>query len=266
MAADLEGCQRNGVQYVGSLSIANAHKRGVYDIFADHGGYRTEDEFINQPPPASKKLGVYWRDLAPHNGAQPIKDVIQNFVDLAVGRIMVFHDSGADKRMLDHSAAVCGLTIPWDKISVRDTQKYRQYWFNNTNSRTGPSLKDVVEEHLPWMKFREGEHNSLEDAVATLHLYLLDQESIDAMYAPFASPTSAEDNSAASDDTSSASTPETPTTENSLPLYTTHHEGIELAVLTEAAQRFQQAAAAQSTATACYATSSRAFGATATGH
>ncbi|KAK4895744.1 hypothetical protein LTR27_006226 [Elasticomyces elasticus] len=181
MAVDLEGCQRNGERFAGSLSVANEYKQGVYDIFVDHGGYRTENEFINSLPPKSLGLGVYWKDLALWNGAQPVKQVIQSFIDLAAGRTIIFHDYEADKRMLDHSAGMCDLTIPWHEIKVRDTQQYRGYWFANTNPHTGPALKDVVAKQLPDLKFRLAEHGSLEDAIATMLLYLLQRDAIEAM-------------------------------------------------------------------------------------
>ncbi|KAK5683078.1 hypothetical protein LTS10_004608 [Elasticomyces elasticus] len=220
MAVDLEGCQKNGEQFAGSLSVANEYKQGVYDTFVDHGGYRTENEFINALPPKSMGLGVYWKDLAPWNGAHPVKQVIQSFIDLAAGRTIIFHDYGADRRMLDHSAGMCGLTIPWHEIKVRDTQQYRGYWFANTNPHTGPALKDVVAKQLPDLKFRLVEHGSLEDSIATMLLYLLQRDAIEAMYTPVAShaavKSEAESGDSRSNSMSSAGEPQTPHAEGSI--------------------------------------------------
>ncbi|KAK5709935.1 hypothetical protein LTR17_019323 [Elasticomyces elasticus] len=220
MALDLEGCQRNGEQFAGSLSVANEYTQGVYDTFVDHGGYRTENEFINALPPKSIGLSVYWKDLAPWNGAQPVKQVIQSFIDLAAGRTIIFHVYEADKRMLDHSAGMCGLTIPWHEIKVRDTQQYCGYWFASTNPRTGPALKDVVAKQLPDMEFRLPEHGSLEDAIATMLLYLLQRDAIEAMYTPVVSHTAVKSEAESGDShpnsAPSADAPRTPDAEGSI--------------------------------------------------
>ena len=182
MAVDLEGCQRNGVHYDGNLAVANDTELCVYDTFTDHGGYQTDEQFIHQLPPIKKRLGVYWRDLAPWNGAQPIKEVIQHFIDLAAGRTIVFHDAAADKRMLEASAGMCGLTIPWADIKVRDTQKFPGYWMADSQL-PGPSLKKAVKEFLGF-DIQVDEHTAFEDAAKTMALYQLSKAAIEAFYAP----------------------------------------------------------------------------------
>ncbi|KAK3115899.1 hypothetical protein LTR53_004287 [Teratosphaeriaceae sp. CCFEE 6253] len=125
---DLEGCQHNGAQHVGSISGADDQGKTVWDTYADHGGYGTREAYINGLPPKRMKLGVQGSDLAPWNGAQPIKEVIQNFIDLAVDRVVVFHDATSDRLMLDNSARMCSMVIPWGRITIRDTQKYTGFW------------------------------------------------------------------------------------------------------------------------------------------
>lgn len=93
---DLEGCQRYGTHYVGSFSAVNRSKQTVYDVFADHGGWRTDEQFITAIPP--KRFGVNWPDLNPANGARPIEEVLENAIQLMAGRTVVFHDAGADMR------------------------------------------------------------------------------------------------------------------------------------------------------------------------
>ncbi|KAK4895746.1 hypothetical protein LTR27_006228 [Elasticomyces elasticus] len=83
LAFDIEGCERYGVHYVGSLSGVNEKKECVLDVFADHGGHGTEDVWIKSVPPLHLNLGVKYRDLAPYNGARPIEEIIEDFINLA---------------------------------------------------------------------------------------------------------------------------------------------------------------------------------------
>ncbi|KAK3070156.1 hypothetical protein LTR53_010964 [Teratosphaeriaceae sp. CCFEE 6253] len=186
---DLEGCQHNGAQHVGSISGADDQGKTVWDTYADHGGYGTREAYINGLPPKRMKLGVQGSDLAPWNGAQPIKEVIQNFIDLAVDRVVVFHDAKSDRLMLDTSARMCSMVIPWGRITIRDTQKYTGFWeavareFEKTVYHPGPSLKDLATIYLPEMSLQADEHRSLPDAIATMRLYQMYQAEIEAEYA-----------------------------------------------------------------------------------
>jgi len=109
-AWDVEGADRANVSYIGSLSGVNEKQECLLDTFTDHGGFRTDNQFIDNLPP--KWCGVLWKDLNPRNGAQPIREVIQNFINLTKGRTAIFHSAKGDKARLDVSAAMCGLTIP----------------------------------------------------------------------------------------------------------------------------------------------------------
>ncbi|KAK3115898.1 hypothetical protein LTR53_004286 [Teratosphaeriaceae sp. CCFEE 6253] len=221
MSVDLEGCQRDGVHYVGSLSLANEGGVCVYDTFADHGGYKTDGRFITALPPKHLHLGVEWSDLSPRNGAQPIREIIAHFIGLAVGRTVVFHDYGADRRMLDASASMCNITIPWASINVRDTQKYLGYWSPNLQ-QPGPSLRSVAKEFLG-IDIQVKAHTSFEDAVVTMQLYKLNQAAIEASHAPAPAPAVATraiaDAEAGEESTqsthSTSPSPNTPTTETS---------------------------------------------------
>ncbi|KAK4544271.1 hypothetical protein LTR36_004481 [Oleoguttula mirabilis] len=182
MAVDLEGCQRYGTHYVGSFSAASRSRETVYDVFADHGGWRTDEQFITALPPKFKNLGVDWPDLNPANGATPIKEVLENAVQLMVCRTIIFHDAGADMRMLNRSAALCGIAIPWDQITIRDTQKFHGWqWF--ALGHPGPSLRDCVAQILKIPNFQANGHTGRDDAAHTMELYLREEAAIERQYA-----------------------------------------------------------------------------------
>ncbi|KAK5119886.1 hypothetical protein LTR85_007212 [Meristemomyces frigidus] len=182
MAVDLEGCQRNGTHYVGSFSAVSRCKQTVYDVFADHGGWRTDEQFITALPPKYLNLGVDWPDLNPANGARPIQEVLENAIELMVGRTIVFHDAGADMRMLNHSAAMCGIEIPWSKITIRDTQRFHGWqWF--ARGHQGPALKDCVAQILKIQNFQANGHSGRDDAAHTMELYLREEAAIERQYA-----------------------------------------------------------------------------------
>ena len=174
-AWDIEGADRGNVPYVGSLSGVNISKRQcLLDTFADHGGYRTDHQFINHLPPLGLNLGVVWKDLNPRNGARPIKEVIESFITLTKGRTVILHSAKGDKARLDNSAAMCGLIIPWSTITVYDTQKYPDFWrLIKHKYQPGPGLKNLTAKLWPEMSLQTSGHNSLQDAIATMLLYLL---------------------------------------------------------------------------------------------
>ncbi|KAK5683076.1 hypothetical protein LTS10_004606 [Elasticomyces elasticus] len=186
LAFNIEGCERYGVHYVGSLSGINEKKECVLDVFADHGGHGTDEVWIKSVPPLHLNLGVKYRDLAPYNGARPIEEIIDDFINLAKGRTVIFHDFHADKELLDNSAAKAGVTIPWDAITVRDTQKFAGYWLPGTRI-PGPALKKLADKFLPLMKLQQNGHNSREDAIATILLYLRERAAIEKQYKDAAS-------------------------------------------------------------------------------
>ncbi|KAK5694793.1 hypothetical protein LTR97_009383 [Elasticomyces elasticus] len=181
LAFDIEGCERYGVHYVGSLSGVNEKKECALDVFADHGGHGTDEVWIKSVPPLYLNLGVKHRDLAPYNGARPIEEIVDDFINLATGRTVIFHDFRADKELLDNSAAKAGVTIPWDSITVRDTQKFAGYWLPDTRM-PGPALKNLADKFLPLMKLQQNGHNSREDAIATILLYLRERTAIEKQY------------------------------------------------------------------------------------
>ncbi|TKA80586.1 hypothetical protein B0A55_02904 [Friedmanniomyces simplex] len=49
------------------------------------------------------------------------REVFEDFIALVKGHVVIFHDFRADKDKLDNSASMCGMTIPWNDITVRDT-------------------------------------------------------------------------------------------------------------------------------------------------
>ncbi|TKA29590.1 hypothetical protein B0A50_03603 [Salinomyces thailandicus] len=170
LTVDLEGCQRDRKSFVGSISICNEQEQAVYDVYGDHGGFRTKDQFITGLPPKSLNLGVDWADLNPKNGAKPIKEVLENVAKLFEGRTVVFHDYKSDRRMMDASSAMCGVQIPWDTVTVRDTQRFSGYQKYACGSN-GPALKVLAQQVLNIQGFQENGHRSLTDAVATYRLY-----------------------------------------------------------------------------------------------
>lgn len=176
MGVDLEGCERDRLHYVGK------EKKVVYDTFADDGGFKTPQQFIKKLPPKPKNLGVDWQDMYPWNGARPIREVIENAIQLMVGRTIVFHSAGNDVRMLDHSAEMCGLAIPWDRITLRDTQRFVGWQYLAAGS-SGPSLRTCAANLLHLPNFQGSGHTSRDDAKATIELYLLEQAAIERQYA-----------------------------------------------------------------------------------
>ncbi|KAI7313518.1 hypothetical protein KC315_g11630 [Hortaea werneckii] len=150
----------------GRVSIVNSEGQAVYDTFV----YYPED-VPHRPPPQRLKLGVKYNDIKPTNGAQPISDVIKNVQALFdKAEIVVMHAASNDVQMLK------GIT--WTKLTLYDTQTLPEYCRLTSPDR--PSLKFLTKMELG-DEIQEGSdgHCSVEDARATMKLYLLQKSAFE---------------------------------------------------------------------------------------
>lgn len=145
-----EGWRKNGC---GRVSIVNEHEEVVYDTFV-HYGRNVE----HRPPPQSRKLGVEYNDIRPRNGAQHINQVTR-VVTALLDRagVVVGHAVKNEMQYLRD--------VPWERYQIRDTQ-----WmpFSETDSLKLQKMASAVLGRL----IQIAEHSSVEDAQATMALYL----------------------------------------------------------------------------------------------
>ncbi|KAI7641971.1 hypothetical protein KC319_g13252, partial [Hortaea werneckii] len=157
------GASKKGL---GRVSIVNSEGQAVYDTFV----YYPED-VPHRPPPQRLKLGVKYNDIKPANGAQLISDVIKNVQALFdKAEIVVMHAASNDVQMLK------GIT--WTKLTLYDTQTLPEYAAYTSPDR--PSLKFLSRMELG-DEIQEGSdgHCSVEDARATMKLYLLQESAFE---------------------------------------------------------------------------------------
>lgn len=132
------------------VSIVNQHGHCVYDHFV-----RPMEEVVDY---RTKVSGVRKHDL--ENGKEFA--VVQKEVgEILQGRILVGH-------AIQHDLQV--LYIGHPKKEIRDTSRYKRFR-QVTNGRT-PSLKKLSAQVLG-VSVQEGEHNSVQDAQATMRLYTM---------------------------------------------------------------------------------------------
>ncbi|KAL4226191.1 REX4 [Mactra antiquata] len=130
------------------VSIVNQHGEPIYDKFVmpkeDVVDYRT---YVSGVRPSDLKKG------------EKFEDVQKDVADILKGRILVGHSINNDLKVL---------YISHPKDRIRDTSKFKRFK-QLTGGRT-PSLKKLTDKLLG-VQIQEGEHNSIQDAQATMRLY-----------------------------------------------------------------------------------------------
>lgn len=156
------------IHRIGRISIVNDSGEVIYDVFVY---YPQEEGVIIKLPPENKQLGVYREDIKPWNGALPIADVEQIVRDIIKDCIVVGHAISNDIKVFS----------PWvfDGVKIRDTQMLAEYRQHATGSRRLPKLSVLAEVVLGW-NIQAKDHSSVEDAEATMALYLHRKDAIEA--------------------------------------------------------------------------------------
>lgn len=167
LAIDCEGIQlpdetswrKNGC---GRVSIVNENEEVIYDTFVHHG----RNVEVKAGP---RRFGVTWKDIQPRFGATHINEVTQavrKIFDRNAG-IVVGHAIKSEMRYLHY--------LDWDKYDTRDTQGL---FYEETDS-----LKlQVLAADILGRSIQTVEHSSVDDARATMALYLLHQKTMKPVY------------------------------------------------------------------------------------
>lgn len=126
-------------------------------------GHPILDKFV-APPDKVTDFRTKWSGIRPKDiaNAPDFESVQQEVADLIKGRIVVGHS-------VHNDFAVLKLRHPPDM--TRDTSKYFKYLFQGKV----PSLKKLSETVLG-LKIQKGEHDSVQDAQATMKLYVKERD------------------------------------------------------------------------------------------
>ncbi|KAI7153701.1 hypothetical protein D0869_01479 [Hortaea werneckii] len=157
---DLEQC----IHRAGRVSLVNYEGQPIYDVFAyypEQPGYR------KKLPPRRLRLGVYWDDLKPHNGACPIAEVeytVQAILQKAA--VVVGHAIHNDMRVFSPEV--------FDGVATRDTQLHESCREFACGRQRLPKLSVLAQVVLGW-RIQGAKHSSVEDAAATVALYRKDE-------------------------------------------------------------------------------------------
>jgi DNA polymerase III epsilon subunit-like protein len=144
----------------GRISLVSSEKVLIYDVFVH---FNDEDVYDVALEAKHRKLGVYWPDIEPANGARPIAEV-EEFVRLIVkDRIVVGHAIENDTRVFSK--------FVFKGVETRDTQLLEEYRVHGRGADRKPALSTLAKVILQ-RDIQGGEHSSVEDARATMDLYL----------------------------------------------------------------------------------------------
>lgn len=152
-----KGWRRHGV---GRLSIVNVDGQVVYDTFVYYPGVE------HRPSPPRLRMEVRFKDILPANGAQKHTEALADARAIFdKSGIVVAHSAANDERML--------LGIDFSDYVVRDTQDFDECRQLNGGQPPGLAMlaADVLERSI-----QVEEHSSIEDARATMDLFLLHHE------------------------------------------------------------------------------------------
>lgn len=160
---EFEGWRSHGV---GRCSIVNIHGEVVYDTFVYY------PEGVNhRPSPQWIKLGVKYKDILPENGAQPHVEVLANAKAIFdKSGTVVAHAATNDQRFLH--------PIDFSKYKVRDTQTFAEY--RKAVRRRSAAALSILASSVLGRNIQTEEHSSVEDAQATMDLFLLHHKKYEA--------------------------------------------------------------------------------------
>lgn len=143
---------------VGRAAIVNTKGETILDVYAT---YPKKDHIKKKMPPS--KFGVTWKDLLYENGALPAWQVEKNMAKIMEGRKVVVHGGRLDTECLFFEGEA------WLKCAgVIDTQDL----YYGHNGKQQPGLADLTPYYLK-ESIQAIEHSPVEDAKATMSLYLL---------------------------------------------------------------------------------------------
>ena len=141
-------------QGCGRCSIVNEREEVVFDTFVYY-----DKSTKARPHPQVLKLGVTYNDIKPENGAMHIDEVtaiVTAIFDKAA--VVVAHALKSEKQFLRY--------VPWERYKTRDTQQ-----FQTCQEQGGRGLAHLASVLLD-RRIQSEEHSSVEDAQATMALYL----------------------------------------------------------------------------------------------
>lgn len=146
---------------LGRVSVVNTLGQVILDTYVF---YRNETGVKKKLPGAWRGFGVTWEDLKSVNGAQPAERVEGWLKELLTGRTVIVHGGSHDiTAFYIHKDILMN-----EETTVVDTQDVYAYEVYN---RATPGLKATAEVILH-KSIQENGHSSVEDALATMELYL----------------------------------------------------------------------------------------------
>ncbi|VDQ02423.1 unnamed protein product, partial [Trichobilharzia regenti] len=144
-------CEFVGVGYEARVSIVNQFGHVLLDTYV-----RPEERVVDY---RTKFSGIRPRDLRKNGPARPFHEVHKEVADLIKNRVLVGHSILKDLHVL---------RLSHPRRFIRDTSRYRP--FRDLFSGRIPSLKALTQKVLS-VTVQDGEHDSVEDARATMRLY-----------------------------------------------------------------------------------------------
>lgn len=151
---------------VGCCSIVNVDGQVVYDTFV----YYPKD-VEHRPSPQWLKLGVKYKDIVPENGAQPHAEVLANAKAIFDNSgVVIAHAAINDERML--------YPLDFSAYMVRDTQNFVEY--RNNDRRRSVAALSMLASSVLGRSIQVEKHSSVEDAQATMDLFLLHYKNYEA--------------------------------------------------------------------------------------
>ncbi|KAK6442028.1 hypothetical protein LTR95_001740 [Oleoguttula sp. CCFEE 5521] len=147
-------------QRIGRIALVDENLNTLYDVYA---AYRNEAGATKATNP--KRFGVIWNDLKSKNGAVPAAIVERNCRRIFEGRTVVMHAAQGDMNSfrIEEDAFV--------NSTIVDTQSL---YHGPMGLRHPPSLADCSTDYLG-QTIQMGVYSPVEDARATMQLYLLDK-------------------------------------------------------------------------------------------
>ncbi|XP_045164802.2 uncharacterized protein LOC123528841 [Mercenaria mercenaria] len=150
MDCEMVGVGDGSENMLARVSIVNQYGEPVYDKFV-----KPKEEVVDYRTFVS---GVRPQDLV---NAEDFEQVQKDVADILNGKILVGHAIKNDLKVL---------YLSHPRKRIRDTSQYKP--FRQLSGGRTPSLKKLSEKVLA-VKVQEGEHNSIQDAQATMRLYTM---------------------------------------------------------------------------------------------